>query len=248
MRLVLSFLVALVLVGGGTLALTPYDIPMWPAVLMAVLVSQLFQRTPSLRPHALPLSLGYAGLFMAGWIKSFPDAQVSVRLAWVEPAAVGLSLACGFFGLVSLVAQPARRSTMATIAFSVCLASLVAMFSGGAGGPDPMREWFVGLGWSATRAEVAVVTIRKSIHFTFYALLAASAYRGALPSGMKSAAWFAFLFAVSHAVFDETRQRFSMVRMGTPIDVILDTSGILAALALHGVFRANRKSEDSVRP
>ncbi|HUF04754.1 MAG TPA: VanZ family protein [Aridibacter sp.] len=79
------------------------------------------------------------------------------------------------------------------------------------------------------------VMIRKSAHFIEYAILAAlavRAFRGSSRLLLASHPFLAALLAVALvAVVDETYQSFEPSRTGSPIDVLIDLSGALAALA-----------------
>ena len=80
---------------------------------------------------------------------------------------------------------------------------------------------------------LAYLLARKAGHFTEYALLAALWWR-ALRTRLdaRTALGVAFGIAVAYAVTDEIHQTFVETRVGSPIDVLIDTAGAAAALAL----------------
>ncbi|QQS39840.1 MAG: VanZ family protein [Acidobacteriota bacterium] len=91
--------------------------------------------------------------------------------------------------------------------------------------------------------------IRKSAHFIEYAILAALAYRAFRESSKILLASHPFLAALLSvaivAVVDETYQSFDPSRTGSPIDVLIDLSGALAALAAARFFVRKRKIDKS---
>jgi len=79
----------------------------------------------------------------------------------------------------------------------------------------------------------AYLVIRKLAHVTEYAVLALLSFRAmwvTFESILARLAAGALLLAVAVAAVDETRQAFSSVRTGSPVDVLLDTSGALIAI------------------
>lgn len=88
------------------------------------------------------------------------------------------------------------------------------------------------------------VTVRKSAHFTEYAILAllaarafASSSRAQLRSG-----WFVAPLAlvVVVALLDEYNQSFNPARTGTLRDSLIDISGGVTALVVLGLWRARK--------
>ena len=75
--------------------------------------------------------------------------------------------------------------------------------------------------------------VRKALHFSEYALLAALWWR-ALRTRLdpRAALVWAFSIAVAYAVTDEIHQTFVDTRVGTPVDVLIDLAGAAAAIAL----------------
>lgn len=85
--------------------------------------------------------------------------------------------------------------------------------------------------------------IRKSAHFTEYAILALLAFRAALLSASRArvatACWVALFFVGTVAAADEFRQAFSAVRTGSPYDVVIDLAG--GVVGLIGVLFVTRR-------
>lgn len=130
-------------------------------------------------------------------------------------------------GIASLV----RRSW---VALALGLALLVVYFSGSAGGPDPMREWLARF-LRPEQIEPTVFGLRKLVHFTFYFSLSAAAwlaFRRESPARTMPRGWYAFVFAVSIAIFDEATQSASALRSGKVWDVVLDAVGALTAILI----------------
>ncbi|MCO6509694.1 MAG: VanZ family protein [Aridibacter famidurans] len=88
--------------------------------------------------------------------------------------------------------------------------------------------------------------IRKSAHFIEYAILAALAHRAFRGSSRTLLASHPFLIALLSAaivaVADETYQSFDPSRTGSPIDVLIDLSGALAALAAARFLARRREN------
>jgi VanZ family protein len=75
--------------------------------------------------------------------------------------------------------------------------------------------------------------VRKALHFSEYALLAALWWR-ALRTRLdpRPALIAAFSLAAAYAVTDEIHQTFVDTRVGTPVDVVIDLAGAAAAIAI----------------
>lgn len=111
---------------------------------------------------------------------------------------------------------------------------LVAYYSSPAGGAGPMVGFLTRvLGLSPEVAGVVVIVIRKTLHFTFYGVLALASARAIRLSGVGNlrAVNFGLLWALAHAVYDELRQIGEVGRTGSGWDVLLDLAGILAFLS-----------------
>ena len=94
------------------------------------------------------------------------------------------------------------------------------------------------------------VVLRKLGHVTGYALLAFAwwrAFRGLLHPGHRFAALIAAGgVTLTYAITDEIHQTFVSGRSGTPVDVLVDSVGIAAALLLAA--RLSRPSRDVADP
>ena len=87
--------------------------------------------------------------------------------------------------------------------------------------------------------------VRKTAHFTEYAVLALLAARAFLSSSDERPRrrWHAFAFALVAAValLDEYFQSFNPARTGTVYDSLIDMSGGATAIALLVIWRAHRE-------
>jgi VanZ family protein len=102
-----------------------------------------------------------------------------------------------------------------------------------------------GLGFSPETAEALHALARKAGHFLAYglfALLALRAVRGERPVVARSLV-AAGLWALALAAADEALQRLSPARTGSALDVAIDVTGAVAALALAGLLCARRAGE-----
>jgi VanZ family protein len=90
------------------------------------------------------------------------------------------------------------------------------------------------LGLSASAAEIATITVRKTIHLTFYGLMALLAliigWRISL--SRTRSLLFCMLWTLGHAAFDELRQSTTPNRTGTITDVLLDFAGVAVAITI----------------
>lgn len=179
----------------------------WLACLVLLLV-----RTPG----AAPLLAG--GVTLA-WASSWPEPAAPIEQA---PAMVAMALGAARAGV---------REWSRYIPLLLGL-MLVATFSGGRGGPDPMvarlMEWFP---VPFEVAKTLVVLARKSLHVLFYGFLAWAAARwwlGATPEGCRTkAACFGIAMGLVAACTDEGRQSLTAGRGGFVGDVFLDLAGML---------------------
>jgi VanZ family protein len=120
---------------------------------------------------------------------------------------------------------PARRLTLA-----LAMGVLVVYFSGSSGGTGggSWERWLAAhLGVSLHTAEILVIAFRKTIHFSFYGLLALAAYGAAKADKAKKAdaIGMALCIALSHSLFDEIRQAQTPDRTGQISDVLIDMLG-----------------------
>lgn len=141
--------------------------------------------------------------------------------------------------------QPKNRSVAAWLIIPVLAGCVVGYVSGGIGGADHMHHWLTAmLHISQEQAEVIVLWLRKTIHFTAYGIVAYSLFRSAIAgkASRRGAILFAILFVLCLASFDEMRQTTSPNRTGSVWDVCLDLTGafafaIVAALTVSSAPR-----------
>jgi len=85
---------------------------------------------------------------------------------------------------------------------------------------------------------VLYLIARKIGHFSEYALLAVLWWRALRTRfATRTAITLAVAFSVAYAVTDELHQRSVENRVGTPIDVAIDTAGIFTAATLIAIRR-----------
>jgi VanZ family protein len=112
----------------------------------------------------------------------------------------------------------------------------------------PLFRWLFP---AITEAQLLLVhfTVRKTAHFTEYAILALLAARAFIPS-MRHALrrrWFVVALALVAvvALLDEYHQSFNAARTGTIRDSLIDISGGATALVILSLWRARGRREDS---
>jgi VanZ family protein len=118
---------------------------------------------------------------------------------------------------------------------AVLWTALIAWFSGEAWSPagtEFLRPLLAPLfPWAAPeQLRAGVWLIRKSAHCTEYAVLAGLWHWAFAPRA--AAGWLAFGLSLATAVLDEAHQATTVTRTGSSLDVLLDTSGAAASLAL----------------
>jgi VanZ family protein len=108
----------------------------------------------------------------------------------------------------------------------------------------PLFKWlFPGI----SEAQLLLVhfTVRKTAHFTEYAVLALLAARAFIPSTRRRLrrGWFvaALALVATVALLDEYNQSFNPARTGTIWDSLIDLAGGATALVLFGLWRRRRR-------
>ncbi|HEX8131114.1 MAG TPA: VanZ family protein [Pyrinomonadaceae bacterium] len=114
----------------------------------------------------------------------------------------------------------------------------------------PLFKWlFPGI----TEAQLLSVhfAVRKTAHFTEYAVLALLAARAFIPSAHRllHRSWFiaALALVTLIALADEYNQSFNAARTGTIWDSLIDISGGAFALTLFGLWRRHRRRDKTSR-
>lgn len=171
-----------------------------------------------------------------------------------EPAhwLIGGSTVAALGALAELFCIPAARRALPWFTGALVCGLLISFFSGGRGSGEPWKEFLVDQkGWDPERAEMVVVALRKTIHFTFYGLLSLLTAKGVRSAGATAgnAFRFAVLWVLFHAAFDEGRQAFLVDRSGSGWDVLLDLVGaiIFTSPFLVKAMR-DRNAARSLRP
>jgi VanZ family protein len=139
-----------------------------------------------------------------------------------------------FFCRSNSKAQPKEYLYLPSAIALLGLGWVIVFFSGGGGGADPMVRFAMEhFGMTSGQAEAWVVAFRKMIHFTWYGLLALSAYRLANPKfDLRPAVVFGLQIALSFAIYDEFRQSTATNRTGTLWDVGLDMLGAITFIGI----------------
>lgn len=172
------------------------------------------------------------------WLQKLPVVALAFPLLTLiisTPApseGFGRWIAFGLGFAAVLASNVYLKQRLGWMIISCGLASLLLLFSGSAGGADPLRNWLVTLGIGASDLENYVIGIRKSIHVVFYGSLA---FTFAVPSPLESRpAWvWAALWCLTHATFDEVRQMGTANRSGQIVDIFLDLGAASVVLATY---------------
>ncbi len=111
---------------------------------------------------------------------------------------------------------------------------------------QPLIHWLFGDVDAVTRYKIYLL-VRKSAHFSEYAVLALLSFRAALLTAASArlwtACWVALFFVATLAAADEFRQAYSAVRTGSPYDVLIDIAG--GFVGLLGVLVISRRMRAS---
>lgn len=93
--------------------------------------------------------------------------------------------------------------------------------------------------------DTASFVVRKTAHFTIYALLGFFALRSCTAWGLKStkAILYCFLFCVLYASSDEIHQLFSDGRSGQIRDVMLDSAGAISGIEISWLILLHKKDK-----
>jgi VanZ family protein len=108
----------------------------------------------------------------------------------------------------------------------------------------PLFRWLFP---NITEAQLLLVhfTVRKTAHFTEYAVLALLAARAFIPSTRRRLrqSWFvaALALVATVALLDEYNQSFNAARTGTIWDSLIDISGGATALVALSLWRVRRR-------
>lgn len=100
---------------------------------------------------------------------------------------------------------------------------------------EPILRAVLGRSFTKELFDLIHYLIRKSAHVTEYAILGVLWYRAVnqgLRGWSRKAAIAAGLFSISYASLDEFHQSFTFTRGGSPLDVMIDSAGVLAAIAI----------------
>ncbi|MGB0582914.1 MAG: VanZ family protein [Limisphaerales bacterium] len=92
------------------------------------------------------------------------------------------------------------------------------------------------------------LVVRKFAHVVEYAILSGLVWR-ALAKPQKNVdvwenkgAWLTLMICALYAASDEFHQSFVDGRVGTPVDVMIDTVGIVSALAMIWIWQTRRRT------
>ena len=175
--------------------------------------------------------------FYSQWIPSMVEGSFSPRQ---ESFLRALDIAILIFAMTFLAGSIKTAAKMALwLAVLFIAAYLLATYSGSAGKASDMVRWIQAtfhLDWDT--ALRYTIYLRKTIHVTFYALVAWSAFWAGWNGSLRgiSAVIYGAGIALILACFDESRQLTSAGRGGSGWDVLLDMSGASVALIAAIVF------------
>lgn len=113
----------------------------------------------------------------------------------------------------------------------IALALPLTYFSGGAGGAGGWAEYLMThFGLTFQQADFAVLSLRKTIHFSYYGLIGLSAWFALREEARRLA--LALILVLGVSCFDEVRQSFTPGRTGKIEDVLIDLAGAAVCVIL----------------
>jgi VanZ family protein len=221
---------------------------LWLPVAFGVIFGILLNFQPRLNASirvgsALAFTSASCLLWMASGEDSFNSKYAAVPLVLKTILATA-----GIAGLVAIgigSARSKKRPSLTPIIVLMLEGWIISYLSSSHGGASPMVDWVMhAFGFDHSTAENVVVAFRKTVHFTFYATVAATAFVAALRNDAARRACFALALATTgaYASFDELRQSTQPDRVGSAWDVLLDLTGASAALVVVGLVSAKSKT------
>lgn len=214
----------------------PLQIPLLALAAVGLLGGLL----PSLKSlqHRLMFIAAYGSAFLFLWATGRPGAPPRDSVFWAASASL----------LVVLVAivgwlqwEATHRKWSWSFVLAVAFGLFIAYASGPGGGPGWMHAFFLQLFGEGNReaADLAVLLVRKSLHFCGYgaaAFCAAwAAWRQGADRRISVLAGYGWCLPIS--VFDEWNQTFAGNRTGSGWDVLLDMAGMTVFLWLFWWLR-----------
>lgn len=238
MRSAAAFVSTALATGFLTFGLAAVDVAPLPVLILFLCTGFFLMQVRGLE-RLLPSGLTlYATSFVAALLASVtPSPSPRVEAARTATVTV-LLLAAALAGLCYSRAAKGKAATATWLAVGFAMGVVIAFVSSDVGSADPMRAWFMRY-LSPGQAEVAVWLVRKSIHVGYYGTFAWVLLRATRASN----SWLpAVVVPLGHGVFDEFRQLTdSRTRLGSPVDVVFDLTGILVAVTIAGGFRRRAK-------
>jgi VanZ family protein len=213
----------------------------WLPAALAGVIGYLLAMLPRfaegrLRLHAVGLFGTIATILWMATTARLPVSRGGELLRFVIPlfGLVAARFAISFWMAYRRSPEPSRPPLKWL--FAVFAAGwIVAFFSSGKGGSDPMVAWAQHmLNLAPEQAEALVILVRKTIHLSFYAVTGLAAWRLArgCEASVERATMFALLAPLAISMFDELRQSTIAGRTGSIWDVLLDMVGAGAAVWL----------------
>lgn len=251
MRRVGRFLAALIIFSAcllavlyGTIVAAREFATIWLPLTLSALVAALIGMAQPSSSRFLVWGGMSSGIVLM-WMISEPETALRAHPRLV-PFALGLAFLCGLSLLILLGKWAAKRDASCGWGAALVLMSwLIAFFSSPSGGSGGMISAAMQmLHLSQSQAELAVLVVRKCIHFSFYGLLGWAAFRWSLSTGclVRRALVIGLLVALVHAGFDEGRQTFFPDRTGSAWDVMLDCTGAAAFVWLSARTRRDESA------
>lgn len=233
-----------------TLGLNLFYAGAWMPITFFAVITAIFLWHPRLSATRASsvLIFTYALIGLGIWMLSAPIAP-SLSINTYRAPLPGIFAACGVFSFLTFIYRNYKSadplSWIASVLF-LLLGWTIFRFSGEKGGADSMVQFVMDtFGMAKHQAELLIVILRKTIHFTGYGIVALNAFHLAGPKfDLRKAAIFGLLIALSMGCFDEWSQSSATNRSASPWDVGLDMLGATTFVGIS-VLRYRRKMQPS---
>lgn len=247
----LAFAAGFALLFLAQFVLSPVSRSVWLVPGLILVVVMLLGALPSYRAaeSRLAVFFGYGSVFGLAHLFSLPAPPIGSAAERISVAAVPMLMVAFALALAFYIGSWRSHRSSAWLTAGFVLGLLVAYFSGISGGTGggAWERWLMNvLGLGAGAAEIIVVALRKTVHFTFYGILATAFFRAARAEKVvySEAALFAVLLAAAFAGFDELRQTMTAGRTGSLLDFFIDMAGAMVFVA---IVRRRSQEKSSIR-
>ena len=155
---------------------------------------------------------------------------VFAAAAWSSLGLVKLVLAALVLAIGWFFYRGPHRAVLLALLVALPIAGLSGGTGSAGGWQESLMSWF---NLTFAQADLAVICIRRMIHFTAYGLIALTFYRAAVDLSVRKQFAAVALWVVGHAAFDELRQLMTPGRSGRVEDFLIDMAGAATFVSIY---------------